>query len=97
VRHKEISGALYADAKALAAAMGADFREEHGKGIFSAGLATPTAEPAIPAYNAAWGKDRGFRKGQTVPDIPLYGLNGKEVRFSKFLGQQYILYVWASW
>ena len=97
VRHKEISGALYADAKALAKAMGVDFREEHSKGVFSAELATPAAEPAIPAYHAAWGKERGFRKGQTVPDIPLYDLDNKEVRFSKFLGKQYLIYVWASW
>lgn len=53
--------------------------------------------PDTPAYNADWGKGRGFRVGQTVPDIPLVDLKGGEVRFSKFLGKRYILYVWASW
>lgn len=51
----------------------------------------------IPAYNEHWGTGRGFREGQTVPDIPLVDLDGREVRFSKFLGQRYILYCWASW
>ncbi|MGF1581816.1 MAG: TlpA family protein disulfide reductase [Gemmataceae bacterium] len=50
-----------------------------------------------PAYNAEWGQGRGFRVGQTLPDIPLYDLDGKEVRFSKYLGKQYIVYAWASW
>jgi len=50
-----------------------------------------------PAYNAAWGTGRGFRKGETLPDIPLVDLQGNEVRFSQFLGKRYILYCWASW
>jgi hypothetical protein len=49
------------------------------------------------SYNAAWGPGRGFKVGQTVPDIPLYDFDGEEVRFSKLLGKQYILYAWASW
>ncbi len=53
--------------------------------------------PDVPGYNATWGKDRGFGKGQTLPDIPLVDLNGSEVRFSQFLGKRYILYCWASW
>lgn len=64
----------------------------------------PSAEPegsgmdaALPAYNAAWGEGRGFRVGQTLPDIPLYDLEGNEVRFSRFLGKQAIIYCWASW
>lgn len=54
-------------------------------------------DDAPPAYNATWEKDRGFGKGDTLPDIPLVDLNGNEVRFSQFLGKRYILYVWASW
>ncbi|GAB5441811.1 MAG: hypothetical protein Fues2KO_21600 [Fuerstiella sp.] len=52
---------------------------------------------ASSTYHAAWGKGRGFNVGQTVPDIPLLDMNGKEVRFSRFLGKRYILYCWASW
>jgi hypothetical protein len=54
-------------------------------------------EGASPTYHATWGKDRGFDVGQTVPDIPLLDMQGKEVRFSRFLGKRYILYCWASW
>ena len=53
--------------------------------------------PATPAYNADWQEGRGFRKGETLPDIPLVDLEGNEVRFSQFLGKRYILYCWASW
>lgn len=53
--------------------------------------------PGPAPYNTAWGKDRGFRKGDTLPDIPLVNLSGDEVRFSQFLGKRYILYCWASW
>lgn len=48
-------------------------------------------------YNADWGPGRGFRKGDTLPDIPLVDMNGDEVRFSAYLGKRYILYCWASW
>lgn len=48
-------------------------------------------------YNSEWQKGRGFRTGETVPDIPLVDLDGNEVRFSKFLGKRYLLYCWASW
>ena len=51
----------------------------------------------LPAYNADWGPGRGFRAGDTLPDIPLVDLEGNEVRFSQFLGKRYILYCWASW
>lgn len=40
---------------------------------------------------------RGFDVGQTLPDISLINLDGEEVRFSDFLGKQYVLYGWASW
>jgi hypothetical protein len=65
-------------------------------GVFPSALSA--AEPAeVPAYNAPWPKGRGFGVGQTVPDIPLINLKGEEVRFSRFLGKQYIVYCWASW
>ena len=48
-------------------------------------------------YNADWPTGRGFRPGDTVPDIPLTRIDGREVRFSEFLGKRYILYCWASW
>ena len=52
---------------------------------------------AVPAYNSVWGAGRGFQVGQTLPDIPLYDMDGKEVRFGQYLGKKYILYGWASW
>lgn len=59
---------------------------------------SPKGQPEqVPPYNARWGAGRGFREGQTVPDIPLVDLEGREVRLSKFLGKRYILYCWASW
>jgi len=58
---------------------------------------TNVVEEAAPGYNAPWGRGRGFRKGETLPDIPLVNVAGNEVRFSQFLGKRYILYCWASW
>ena len=49
------------------------------------------------ALSARAEKPRGFDIGNTLPDIPLVDLDGVEVRFSEFLGQQYVLYGWASW
>lgn len=49
------------------------------------------------AYHAEWGPSRGFKPGETLPDIPLMDLEGNEVRFDQFLGKRYILYGWASW
>lgn len=51
----------------------------------------------VSAFNADWGAGRGFRSGQTLPDIPLMDMDGREVRFSHFLGKRYIIYCWASW
>ena len=68
--------------------------------LLGGGVPSPpsAAEPAeAPAYNAPWPVDRGFGLGQTVPDIPLIDLEGKEVRFGRFLGKQYVIYCWASW
>jgi peroxiredoxin len=49
------------------------------------------------AGGVARAQERGFEKGQTLPDISLINLEGEEVRFSDFLGKQYVLYGWASW
>ncbi len=58
---------------------------------------TAADETTAPGYNADWGPGRGFREGNTLPDIPLVDLEGNEVRFSQYLGKRYILYCWASW
>jgi len=51
----------------------------------------------VASYNATWPVGRGFRDGETLPNIPLVDLQGDEIRFSQFLGTRYILYCWASW
>ena len=61
---------------------------------------TPTdsdSQAAVAAFNSEWGRGRGFGQRDTLPDIPLVDMAGKEVRFSQFLGKRYILYCWASW
>ena len=63
-------------------------------GIVTLGMTTSTTAQSKKVQ--PWPKDRGFNVGQTVPDIPLYDMKGNEVRFSRYLGKQYILYVWAS-
>ena len=63
----------------------------------SVGAAGDEIKSAPPGYNVEWGPGRGFRQGETLPDIPLVDLAGTEVRFSQFLGKRYILYCWASW
>lgn len=98
IKHKKVNGKLHADATALAKALKASFKREGNRAVFSPNATDTTdGSSSVPAYNAAWGKGRGFRKGQTVPDIPLYDLDGKEVRFSAFLGKQYLIYIWSSW
>jgi hypothetical protein len=59
--------------------------------------ASTARDESAGAYNADWAEGRGFREGNTLPDIPLVDLEGNEVRFSQFLGKRYILYCWASW
>jgi hypothetical protein len=96
--NRTIDKELFVEAAALGRALRFRIDEGGGKVVLIPAKNTPADENAdLPAYNAAWGKGRGFRTGQTLPDIPLYDLNNKEVRFSKFLGQQYIIYCWASW
>jgi len=96
--HRSGPKGLLVEGAALGRALGFSI-ETKGKSV----LIRPGVEPAgakrddIPAYNAAWGPQRGFRTGQTLPDIPLYDMQGREVRFSAFLGKRYILFAWGSW
>ena len=88
---------LFIDAEVLARTLRFEI-ELKGERITLRKRSAPNSEvSAAPAYNAAWGKGRGFRPGQTLPDIPLYDMAGKEVRFSQYLGKQYVIYCWASW
>jgi|GEM_PF-3043864 len=91
------NGKHYLDALVLGKALSFVSVNKEGKLFLRKGRANATQEENLPAYNAKWGKGRGFRRGQTLPDIPLYDLHGKEVRFSKYLGKQCIIYCWASW
>ena len=87
---------LYVEADALARTMG--FSVQKTENRISLLPRSPQAlHRQVAAYNANWGPGRGFEVGQTLPDIPLYDMQGREVRFSRFLGQKYILYCWASW
>jgi hypothetical protein len=88
---------FYVEATPLAKALRFEVVEKDGKVTLRPLGKAVSSDSDIPAYNADWGKGRGFRAGQTLPDIPLYDLNGQETRFSQFLGKQYILYCWASW
>lgn len=95
-KHAVVEGRLHVDAAALAKAMHAAFKADGTKVTFTPGAGNAEGdEPA--AYNAAWGTGRGFAKGETLPDLPFYDLEGNEARFGQFLGKRYVIYVWASW
>jgi len=98
VAHRKTDDGLLVDVDAVARALRIEFRPT-GKGMFVIGTDVSQDAPDDEelAYNADWGPGRGFRVGQTVPDIPLTDLDGNEVRFSEFLGKRYIIYCWASW
>ena len=98
VQHKNTPDGLFVEGAALGKAL--DFTVETNAGsvrLRTRPGAAATAPPPVPAYHEKWGRSRGFRKGNTLPDIPLYDLDGREVRFSSFLGKKYIIYCWASW
>lgn len=97
VKFKRVEKRLFVDAAALGKALGFSIRIDKGKIRLVKLDASKRESTTTPAYNARWGTGRGFRQGQTLPDIPLVDLEGREVRFSKFLGRQYIIYCWASW
>jgi hypothetical protein len=88
---------MYVEAAAVARALGIHFKKLNDESVTFEPAAEESIASEIPAYHADWGPDRGFRFGQTLPDIPLTDLEGHEVRFSQFLGTRYILYCWASW
>ena len=97
VKSKTVGNRLYVDATAIGRALSFSVQIEEGRVNLSKLVATKDESEGLRAYNAKWGTGRGFRVGQTLPDIPLVDLQGNEVRFSKFLGKQYIVYCWASW
>lgn len=97
VRFLDYLKGFFVEATALAKALRFEVVEKDGKVTLRRLGKGVSTDADVPAYNADWGKGRGFQAGQTVPDIPLYDLNGRETRFSQFLGKQYILYCWASW
>lgn len=95
--HRDLDAGLFVDAEVLAGALRFTVERQDGKVSLKKTEPTDAVDSDVPAYNAAWGAGRGFRPGQTLPDIPLVDTDGEEVRFSRFLGKRYILYVWASW
>ena len=98
VSFKTVDGTLYVEEAAILKAMRAEAVDAGETTVRLRGqnaASEPVAE--MLAYNAAWGEGRGFRPGSTLPDIPLMDLEGREVRFSQFLGKKYMIYCWASW
>ena len=89
---------LYLASAIVESSLRADVVAQNGRVFLrTAGQPGPAVGEGIPAYNADWGDGRGFSQGDTLPNIPLMDMQGREVRFSKYLGKRYILYCWASW
>lgn len=88
---------LFVEASTLVRALRLEVKDESEHVVIFKVAAKPGDEFEVPGFNAAWGSGRGFRTGDTLPDIPLMDMQGREVRFSKFLGKRYIIYCWASW
>ncbi len=88
---------LYVEAAALEKALSFRAVETDGKILLKREMPSRMPRTRFPPTTPLGGKGRGFHEGETLPDIPLYDMEGNEVRFSQFLGQQYILYCWASW
>lgn len=97
VKSETVGNRLFVEATAIGKALSFSVQMNKGRVRLIKLVAAKNKSDGLPAYNAKWGKGRGFRVGQTLPDIPLFDLRGNEVRFSKFLGKQYIVYCWASW
>ncbi len=98
IAFRQTSGGMYLEATTVERALQLQFSDEDsGSVAVERAVAKAIGDDEIPAYNANWGPGRGFRVGQTLPDIPLIDLDGREVRFSEFLGKRYIVYCWASW
>lgn len=88
---------LFVDANVLARALRLEIDNRKTPIAIRPASGKRDVESDIPAFNADWGEGRGFRSGQTLPDIPLMDMQGREVRLSQFLGKRYIIYCWASW
>ena len=97
VKHRKTKDGTFIDASALGDALNFSIGMKNGAVRIIPGAGPAEGRLTVPAYHDKWGARRGFRRGQTLPDIPLYDLKGSEVRFSSFLGKKYIIYVWASW
>lgn len=95
--HRDSTGGLMVAADVLRSGLQFSVSDTSGRVAIKRIASSESSHNASPAYNALWPPGRGFREGSTVPDIPLIGLDGDEVRFSQFLGKRYILYCWASW
>lgn len=96
--HRVLGGKLMISAKELGKALRYSVTEASGRIVVQKNTDRPDDDSLRTAgYISDWGKGRGFEIGETLPDIPLVDLDGAEVRFSRFLGKRYILYVWASW
>lgn len=93
-----VSNGMYVEAATVERALQIEFKDEDDDTVaFAPAMGKANGDDETPAYNADWGSGRGFRVGQTLPDIPLIDLEGREVRFSEFLGKRCIIYCWASW
>ncbi|MBC8289342.1 MAG: hypothetical protein H8E37_03405 [Planctomycetes bacterium] len=88
---------LFVEASVLARALRLEIDDQTKRVLIRRSTASRNDEDDVPGFNAAWGERRGFRRGDTLPDIPLMDMQGREVRFSQFLGKRYIIYCWASW
>ena len=97
VKTETVGNRLFVEATAIGKALSFSVEVKKGKVKLVKRAVAKDESDGLPAYNAKWGSGRGFRLKQTLPDIPLVDLQGNEVRFSKFLGKQYIVYCWASW
>jgi len=95
--HRKSGAVLFVDANVLAHALRFTVVDERHSDSLIPNARHEAIDADLPAYNAEWGAGRGFHVGDTLPNIPLYNMDGQEVRFSQFLGKQYILYCWASW
>lgn len=96
--HRVRGGELLISAEELSKALRYSVTEAGGRIVVQKNLNRPGDDALKPVgHISGWGKGRGFEIGDTLPDIPLVNLDGAEVRFSRFLGKRYILYVWASW
>lgn len=94
VAHQKSKDGLFVDAETLGKIMDFSFQVADKQVNLHPGR-DAVAESS--SYHSSWPEGRGFKHGQTLPDIPLIDLEGNEVRFGDFLGKRYLIYGWASW